>query len=167
MGLLAAAVALTVISVAFLLYPILEGRTAPLSDDEDDLSEQELRKRTALLALRDAEYDHLSGKLDEKDYLALRSQLAAEALDLMGPEEGEAVGARPALESDAIEREVTSVRAALRAGVVCGRCACANEPGSRFCMGCGMKLAARRCGECGQELGAASQFCSACGAKVS
>jgi hypothetical protein len=42
----------------------------------------------------------------------------------------------------AIDADVTRYREARRAGTVCGRCAQANPPGSRFCMDCGRALPA-------------------------
>ena len=51
----------------FILYPIVKGQHASLEREDDELTDSEARKRLALLALRDVEYDFLSGKLDEED----------------------------------------------------------------------------------------------------
>jgi hypothetical protein len=42
---------------------------------------------------------------------------------------------------DAVAREVSRYRAALRAGTICPRCAQANPAGSHFCFECGSVLA--------------------------
>ena len=67
----------------FILQPILSGLHASLDRAEDELTDAEARKRVALLALRDVEYDFLAGKLDEKDYLSLKADLTAEALEAL------------------------------------------------------------------------------------
>ena len=59
-GLITAAVLL------FILQPVVKGLHASLEREDDELTETEARKRVALLALRDVEYDFLAGKLDEE-----------------------------------------------------------------------------------------------------
>ncbi|MBI4540431.1 MAG: zinc ribbon domain-containing protein [Gemmatimonadetes bacterium] len=166
MGVLAAALVLTAASVWIVLHPILRGRAAPLADEEVEPSDADFRKRTALRALRDAEYDRLAGKLNEDDFRALRAELAAEALQAI-----RADGREAAVEADASgavaeadELEISRYRLALRSDAVCGRCAHANEPGSRFCTRCGAPLRRGRCAACGERLVAGSESCPACGA---
>src|ERR1700731_707704 len=59
-------------------------------------------------------------------------------------------------------REISSVR---RTGssVACPQCGADNRPGSRFCKGCGTRLA-QACAACGSPLDAAARFCDQCGA---
>ena len=62
-------VALVVAAILlFIMQPLVKGLHASLERDEGELTETEARKRVALLALRDVEYDFLAGKLDENDY---------------------------------------------------------------------------------------------------
>ncbi|HEX7117179.1 MAG TPA: zinc ribbon domain-containing protein [Longimicrobiales bacterium] len=51
-------------------------------------------------------------------------------------------GIVPALDDEAIDREVARYREAVRADTVCGRCRYANPAGSRFCADCGTPLPA-------------------------
>ena len=134
--------------VLFVLQPLVTGRKAPLRREDDEPTEAEARKRVALLALRDVEYDYATGKLDDEDYEDLRGELAAEALQALQAEEDEArepgesdVGGYPAGRSlDELEQEIAAYRTALRKGVFCASCGHLNEGGSRFCAQCGSPL---------------------------
>ena len=80
MSVVVGAALLVVAVILFILQPMLSGRRASLHRETDEPTEAESRRRVTLLALRDVEYDHATGKLDEADYHALRKELAAEAL---------------------------------------------------------------------------------------
>lgn len=162
-----AALALALASVAFVLYPIVRGQGAPLEDEEEGW-EAEAQKRAALAAPRVAGHERAARKVDGADLPALRADGAAEApgairaADAAGP-----VGEAPAGEHDEhdeLEREVECYRRALRAGTVCGECRRANEPGSRYCAGCGAPLSAARCPACGHALAPSERACPVCGA---
>lgn len=157
--------------VLFILQPVVRGLHASLEREDDELTETEARKRVALLALRDVEYDFLSGKLDEQDYRSLKAELTAEALAALEADEaakearrapaarqtvGATVGAggpggtggspSPAAgvssgAEDALEAEIARMRKDLRGRGMCPSCAYANEEGSRFCSACGQALA--------------------------
>ena len=149
--------------VLFILQPVVRGLHASLEREDDELTETEARKRVALLALRDVEYDFLSGKLDEHDYRSLKAELTAEALaaleadeaakagrgvapaDPNGDEGGHAIVAAgqegvSAQTADALEAEIALMRQELRSSGVCSSCAYSNEEGSRFCSACGHAL---------------------------
>ena len=82
--------------VLFIIQPVAKGLHASLEREEDELTETEARKRVALLALRDVEYDFLAGKLDENDYRSLKGELTAEALAALEADEKAArAGRRP------------------------------------------------------------------------
>jgi hypothetical protein len=124
----------------FIMQPVVKGLHASLEREDDELTETEARKRVALLALRDVEYDFLAGKLDETDYRSLKSELTAEALAALEADEAARANGRPPEDPD-IEREVARIREGMRSGVVCIDCGFANEGGSRFCSACGHALA--------------------------
>lgn len=136
------AVLLVVAVVAWVLMPVTKGQHASLDRDRDELTDAEARRRVALLALRDVEYDFHTGKLDENDYRALRSELSAEALAALQALEDESTGARRAVDAE-LEAEIAAVRAGLEAGTTCASCGHVNPQGSRFCASCGGALAAR------------------------
>lgn len=122
--------------VGFILQPVLQGRWASLEQQDDEMTEAEARRRVSLLALRDAEYDYETGKLDEADYKAMKRQLSAEALAaLKALEESD--------QPDALEAEIAAVRAelAVKGPGRCPACRHRNPAGSRFCGACGTSLA--------------------------
>ena len=140
-------VALVVAAVVlFILQPVVKGLHASLEREDDELTETEARKRVALLALRDVEYDFLAGKLDQDDYRSMKGQLTAEALAALEADEA-ARGAGSATTDADLEAEIARVRAGLRSGVVCADCAFANDKGSRFCSACGHALQGKAVGE--------------------
>jgi hypothetical protein len=120
MTLLVVAVVLAVIAAGFVIHPLVYRRWGLMGDTiSPDLVNSEVRKRVALSALKDVEYDHAAGKLDEADYRTMRSRLELEALE--------------------------AVTAAERAGTAAGEpathtCGFRNPGGSRFCAGCGQRL---------------------------
>jgi cytochrome c-type biogenesis protein CcmI len=139
----------------FLLQPVVRGIHASLERQDDELTDTEARKRIALLALRDVEYDFLAGKLDEHDYRALKSELTAEALAALEADEADvadkadgggegalAVGAE-SVAADDLEEEIARIRSGLRSGLVCASCGFTNDEGSRFCSACGHALGGR------------------------
>jgi hypothetical protein len=128
--------------ILFIVQPVAKGLHASLEREEDELTETEARKRVALLALRDVEYDYLAGKLDEEDYRSLKGELTAEALAALEADERARSGAAGGVDEAAIEAEIAQARLGLREGAFCPECGFANEPGSRFCSSCGHALQA-------------------------
>lgn len=142
-----AALLLTLGCVGLLFHPLLTGASAPLGGEGVEPTEAEHRKRVALLALRDVEYDFHAGKLDEADYRTLKAQVSAEALAALDDEAkaaragvaGEGAGAQA--ERARIEAEIAELRASIRQGAICAHCGHPNPRGSRFCGECGAALA--------------------------
>lgn len=130
--------------VLFILQPVVKGIHASLEREDDELTETEARKRVALLALRDVEYDFLSGKLDEEDYRSLKAELTAEALAALEADEEakkDGRGDPRAAAGDELEAEIARMRQELQSATACPACSYANEEGSRFCSACGQPLA--------------------------
>ncbi len=127
--------------VLFILQPVVKGLHASLEREDDELTDTEARKRVALLALRDVEYDFLGGKLDEEDYRSLKSELTAEALAALEADEATRQGTAVATTEDDLEAEIARIRRDLQRGLVCGSCGFTNEGGSHFCSSCGSALA--------------------------
>ncbi len=128
--------------VLFILQPVVKGIHASLEREDDELTETEARKRVALLALRDVEYDFLAGKLDEDDYRSLKGELTAEALAALEADEASREG-DAFVADDALEAEIATIRRGLGTGAGCPTCAFANEDGSRYCSACGQALVDR------------------------
>lgn len=151
---------LATLVVFFILHPLVTGRSAPMDRSEDELTEAQHRKRIALFALRDVEYDYHAGKLDEDDYRKMKREIASEALEALAEEEQEwaARQGRQAAEAEkkaatngrvtaspgdsAVEEEIRALRNSLKEGLICRECGQPNPVGSRFCSACGSALAA-------------------------
>lgn len=133
------AVLLVAAVILFILQPMLSGRRVSLHRELDEPTEAEARRRVKLLALRDVEYDFATGKLDENDYHAMRTELAAEALEALAQVESE-LAAGPAGANPALEQEIERLKSGLRSGTTCGSCGSGNEAGSKFCAFCGAPL---------------------------
>lgn len=126
----------------FILEPVFSGRSAPLYDGDDDYDEGAARRRVALTALRDLEYDRATGKLDESDYGQLKTELSREALaHLERAEEGDGETGSPVdRASGELEEEIAELRRAIREGMQCVACEHLNRLGARFCARCGEGL---------------------------
>ena len=128
--------------VLFILEPVLSGRSAPMYSGDDDHDEGAARRRVALTALRDLEYDRATGKLDDRDYESLKAELSREALVHLGPEGSPGVGGGTATEraSRELEDEIAQMRRAIREGFECASCGHLNGIGARYCGRCGKGL---------------------------
>ena len=129
----------------YVIEPVFSGRRAPLYDAEDDYDEAAARRRVALTALRDLEYDRATGKLDREDYKLLRAELSHEALRRLGPapEDRDRVDSSVERASRELEDEIAEIRQALREGLMCAGCERLNRTGARFCGRCGEALDSR------------------------
>jgi hypothetical protein len=144
---LALAILLTLAAVGVILHPLLTGAAAPLEAMAEELTDVQHRKRMALLALRDVEYDFHAGKLDEADYRALKAQVSAEALAALDDEAREAAGSvvgGGGGTSAEVEAEIAALRASIRQGVICTQCGHPNPRGSRYCGECGAAVSGGR-----------------------
>jgi len=124
----------------FVLEPVFSGKSAPMYDGDDVFDEGAARRRVALTALRDLEYDRATGKLDEDDYGELRTELSREALEHLGDEGGGDGGDEPDRASRELEDEIAELRRAIREGMQCGACEHLNRLGARYCARCGEEV---------------------------
>lgn len=127
----------------YLLEPVFSGRGAPLYDGADDYDEGAARRRVALTALRDLEYDRATGKVDARDYALLKDDLSHEALRHMEDGSPDTPGGAVERASRELEEEIEQIRMALRGGLECSGCGNLNADAARFCARCGEALAIR------------------------
>ncbi len=135
--------------IMFIVQPVAKGIHASLEREDDELTDTEARKRVALLALRDVEYDFLAGKLDEDDYRAMKGELTAEALAALEADEAAVSGGGGTATVSAtedLEAEIARIREHIKSGLVCRACGYQNDEGSRFCSACGTALGERAAG---------------------
>ncbi len=137
--LVAGGIALAAGILLFVLEPVFSGRGALAYDGNERWDEAAARRRVALSALRDLEYDLATGKIDGRDYEGTRAELAREALQRLNEAPGEAP---PDPAAAALEEEIAEMRRALREGLRCGACRNVNARGARFCGRCGGPLGA-------------------------
>jgi hypothetical protein len=109
--------ALAIVALCFVLYPLFReplgiGAEAPLPASRAGMT-------TAVEALREIEFDHVTGKLSDTDYAELKSSYTQSAVAAMRGNEADQA-------SD----------------VICSRCGPRPEQGAVYCSECGHALAA-------------------------
>jgi rRNA maturation endonuclease Nob1 len=133
----AAAVLLTLVVIAFVLYPIVRpsrtgGVPAPAPVDE-----LRARRDRTYDELHELEFDFRVGKVSEEDYRESRRRLELEAARVLQALDRQVGGKSLALDA-AIEAAVQRARESQDA---CPRCGAKVAPGARFCAACGAGLA--------------------------
>lgn len=116
------AVILFVLLAAVLVAPLLD--TQPRAGGAAEPGE---RLGEALEALRELEFEHETGKIDDEDYRRLRAEYAAVAIAARD------AGAMVPAEADDRRRSGE--------GVACGVCGAPATPAARFCSRCGTPVA--------------------------
>ncbi len=123
-------------------------------DGIDDPPLEETRRGQALMAIKDLDFDHATGKIGDDDYATLRARYTIDALTALRIAEG-----------GSAETMIAARRAILDGGPVsCPTCGPRPEPGARVCSSCGKPLVVDRpCRSCGAGLRPVSRFCPECG----
>ncbi len=153
-------VALLILSIPIVASPLRHpDRKALRARPEQDGGAHRTHAQ-ALLALRELEFDHQTGKIPSEDFPPLRAALVAEAAAGLQQEES-AEGRR----SSRIEAAVRSLRASAAPDPACSACGASLGPDDRFCPSCG-KSTMRSCPNCSAEAFPEDRFCSGCGAAL-
>lgn len=149
---------LAVGALAYVLFPLFGGasaiprRTMPTRAADAAVLEQE-----AVVALREIEFDRVTGKLSDSDYTELKSRYTERALVAMR------AGSAGREEIDPAEAAILASRALLRS---CARCGPRPEPDAAYCSACGAYLPGA-CASCGAEITeAGAAFCNCCGRQL-
>ena len=121
----------TVIFVTLLVlgYPIINARkyqSAGVPRVNQQLYALENGRVQALDAIRDLQFDHLTGKLSDADYQSLRTQYEFQAAKIL--QRLDAIKGAPK------KADASSHR-------ICRRCHISNDASDKFCVKCGNKLA--------------------------
>ena len=154
---------LAVGALAYVLYPLLVGpvpvrRVVAASTPGAKSTEHE-----AIVALREIEFDRVTGKLSDTDYEELKARYTERALQAMRANAAASDPASRDTTDDAIEAAVSAFRERMRS---CPRCGPRPEPDAVYCSHCGRYLpgACDGCGTTVTENGAA--FCTNCGRQL-
>jgi hypothetical protein len=153
---LVAGTVLAIGALAFVLYPLFfespsapPRASAPPAARSDDI---------AIAALREIEFDRVTGKLSDADYAQLKAQYTRQALaDMRRPG---AIAPNPDDEVEALIRAYRAQRP------TCAQCGPRPEPDAAFCSNCGRYLSGscEHCARRVEEIGA--RFCAACGHRL-
>jgi hypothetical protein len=156
---------LAVGGLAFVLHPLFfdvreRPRARPGPTPPDD---------SAIVALREIEFDKATGKLSDADYAQLKKAYSARALNEMRardrdsqshPERSDGSAITGANSLDPIEARVREYRETHRA---CHTCGVRPEPDALYCSTCGGFLD-RSCPRCAAPVTESSaSYCSSCG----
>ena len=147
---------LAVSALAYVLLPLLVRGTPSLgARNAPSRVAPAAMEDEAVVALREIEFDRVTGKLSDTDYDELRTRYTARAL--------ESLRASATSPADEAEAAVLAYRSRLRS---CTRCGPRSEVDAIYCSTCGTYLPGA-CGSCGavvSEFGAA--FCTSCGRQL-
>ncbi|HZG44229.1 MAG TPA: zinc ribbon domain-containing protein [Longimicrobium sp.] len=133
MTLLILSLLLALLAAGYVVGPLVARRDALLVDlAPGAVMDAEARRRVALASLKELEYDYLGGKLDTADYQAQKQRMSLEALATLRAAEA----ARTDAGLDGGDEPTVARTAADQHG-----CGFVNPAGSRFCAGCGVRLA--------------------------
>ena len=144
---------LAVGALAFVLYPLFF-TVRPRVSRSPAASHARAADDSAIVALREIEFDRATGKLSDSDYAELKRTYSERALLEM-----RRAGSAPEATSDPIEARVR----AFRAHRECDTCGVRPEADAIYCSNCGAFLD-RACPECGAAIvEAGAGFCARCG----
>lgn len=139
-----------VLAAAFyVVWPLFAAteREVVASPSDAGATTPEHDKEQALLAIREADFDHRTGKLSDEDYAVLREELEARALSAIAAVDAanalHAVPAGTPATTGATGTQAASTAAARGGAEPAGFCpACGVRFGrdARFCPGCGKSL---------------------------
>jgi len=130
---LAAVAALALVVLWLVLAPLVTGR-GPVEFPDEPPPIEETRQGQTLLALKEIEFDHATGKLSDADYGSLKAKYTELALAALVPED-----------TDPAEALVAARRAALNGASLSGAPACPAcgprpERDARYCSACGRPI---------------------------
>ncbi len=155
-GSLLLSLALLILVAAFVAQPLMDKRRH--SNGPAPADELVARREAVLIELRDLDFDHGTGKVNDDDYAAQRARLVANgaeilrqlaALEPLSPARAGESGTdgsqgRPDTDDD-LEKMIAArrqVRKPAPGGKFCPHCGKPVHPGDKFCATCGHKITA-------------------------
>ena len=164
---LAIGIVLALAALAVVLAPVLGAEAEPTrpaarADASTALLPDDVVEGSAIVALREIEFDRATEKISDADYDALRQRYTAAALaELRAQDAGAAPAvARAASADELAERIIGKYKPAERTCTTCGP---RPEPDALYCSTCGAFLPGA-CDLCAAPVTApGAHFCSSCG----
>lgn len=130
------ALVLTVLTFAFIVYPLLRQRLGTVDSVEDEqLQELHSKRDTAYSMLKELEFDFKSGNLTEEDYRDLETRYKRKAVSILRDIDNLK---QDVSVDDKIEKQVLALRQ--NKGRFCPQCGARSKDGDRFCASCGANL---------------------------
>lgn len=131
------ALLLTVLTFAYVTYPLLRQKPGIFTDsaEDEDLQELHSRRNTTYSMLKELEFDYQSGILSKEDYEELQKRYKGKAVAILRDIDG--LQQAPAAD-DEIEKQVLALRQ--QKARFCPQCGTEHQEGDRFCARCGAKL---------------------------
>jgi predicted nucleic acid-binding Zn ribbon protein len=140
-------------SIAYIALPFRQTRRKTVTHSTS-LTQRVGMREAVLAALRDLDFDFMTGKVSEEDYQPVRNQLMAEAAQYFEQVEKEA---------ERLEALIQTRRKAQQEGARCGHCDAPVRAGQRFCSKCGSAVNNELCPSCGKNIKPDDLFCPSCG----
>lgn len=151
---------LSILSVFFVAAPLLNKKGKKPTSASKKTPAISNQYEETLIALRDLDFDHSTGKITAEDYVNLRAELlvkAAKELEAKVQKEKEL---------DAlIENAIQSRKKDKPAARICGKCGSKSKITDQFCSACGVSLNPV-CQNCGHEIEPGDLFCTGCGQAI-
>jgi hypothetical protein len=146
---------------AYVILPLVRQDVPLLPLEDDRLTDLLARKDTALRALKDLEFDHQVGKINDEDYQRFQERLSRQAVGLL--QQIERITPESAQLDEQMEAEIAKMRRVQeRKGI-----AVPASPASVAINGVSPTAGAVHfCTECGTSLTPSFKFCANCGTPV-
>ena len=130
------ALALTVLTFAFIIYPLFKQRSSSADSVADEqLRELQSKRDTTYSMLKELEFDFQSGILTDEDYQDLETRYKGKAISILRDIDN--AKKVPEVE-DEIEEQVLELRQSKDR--FCPKCGTRCQEGDRFCSRCGATL---------------------------
>ena len=130
------AILLTMLTFAFIAYPLFRRSPVYAYSDEDEKSQELQSKRdTSYSMLKELEFDFQSGLLSEEDYRDLEARYKRKAISILRNIDDLAKGTD--LEEE-IEKQILEQRQGK--GRFCSQCGTRYQEEDRFCSQCGANI---------------------------
>lgn len=157
LGAIFVGLALLVLVIPFVITPFREKTLRKISPADSNGASPDGQRERVILAIHDLDFDYQTEKITVSDYTQVRTQLLAEAADIIQAEQQEDARTEEMIRA---HREVVSPT---KKCLVCGRHLFPDE--DNFCPRCGVKLTAK-CQSCGHSNRPDDKFCTNCGTQL-